>query len=80
MTDVPLITDLHPCCKCHTWHDVDTMHIYTKSKGEFVTQTGMICPTCRTELYRQQSAKELSALGLHLVMESEIRNQKSEIQ
>lgn len=58
-----LITDLHPCCKCHTWHDVDTMHIYTKSKGEFVTQTGMICPTCRQALYQQ--TKQFSAHGLH---------------
>jgi hypothetical protein len=67
-----LITDLHPCCKCQVYEDVDTLRIYIHRKISVVLKSGMICHTCRKELYRQQSVEEINALGITWLLHSEI--------
>lgn len=61
-----LITDLHPCIKCRTWHDVDTMQIYLQSQGVHVLQTGMICPICANKKAIETRNQVLEMFGGHL--------------
>lgn len=85
-----LITDLHPCCKCHTWQDIDTMTVNLHLYGDWQDHLNkLICPDCEEKQRKEIVSKWLRninnigidyARGNDWSTQSEIRNPKSAIQ
>ena len=74
-----LITDLHPCCKCHTWQDVDTMSVNPYIFGDWKNHLKkLICTDCEEK--QREEMLSIFYFGIHCARGNDWTGFKSVLQ